>query len=202
MGLPAKPAAASEADGRIGGRRSAFEPSLKGRALRLLSQREHTRRELERKLGRYVSAEGEESVDGARDMQKAQVAQAGPAPFSPAQLAQVLDELTALGFLDERRAAESLINRRANGLGAVRLRREMQSKGLARELIDETLGELLSGETSNELHRAREIWQRKFATVALPGDPQERAKQRARQMRFLLARGFSGEVVRRVVGGS
>jgi regulatory protein len=30
-----------------------FQPSLKGRALRLLSQREHSRNELERKLAQH-----------------------------------------------------------------------------------------------------------------------------------------------------
>ncbi|HWT19538.1 MAG TPA: recombination regulator RecX, partial [Variovorax sp.] len=34
-------------------------PSLKGRALRLLSQREHSRAELERKLARHEEAPGE-----------------------------------------------------------------------------------------------------------------------------------------------
>jgi regulatory protein len=47
-----------------------------------------------------------------------------------------------------------------------------------------------------ELERARAIWQRKYGDrAAAPADPAERA----RQMRFLIARGFSADVVRRVV---
>lgn len=146
-------------------RKPAFQPSLKGRALRLLSQREHTRRELERKLARFEE--------------------------EPGTLAQALDELQARGFLDERRAAESLAHRRASAYGAARLRQEMQDKGLDRELITQTLAGLQDSEEA----RARQVWQRRFD--ATPVD----AKERARQGRFLLARGFSGDVVRRVLDG-
>jgi regulatory protein len=146
------------------GNKPAFQPSLKGRALRLLGQREHSRRELERKLASYEQ--------------------------EPGTLAQALDELQAKGFLSEQRAAESLVHRRAGQYGATRLRQEMQDKGLARELIEQTL----AGLKDSEISRAREVWRRRFE--ALPGD----SKERARQTRFLLARGFSGEVVRRVLG--
>ena len=44
-----------------------------------------------------------------------------------------------------------------------------------------------------EAQRAREVWRRKFGV--LPAD----AAQRAKQARFLLARGFSGDIVRRVL---
>jgi regulatory protein len=132
--------------------------------LRLLGQREHTRLELERKLARYEE--------------------------EPGTLAQALDELQAKGYLDEQRAAESLVHRRAGRLGAARLRQEMQDRGLARELIEQAL----AGLKDSELTRAREVWRRRFET--LPVDAQERA----RQTRFLLTRGFSAEVVRRVMG--
>lgn len=145
--------------------RLSFQPTLKGRALRLLSQREHSRRELERKLQ--------------------------PHEEEPGALAQALDELQARGFISEERVAESVLNRRASRLGATRIRQELQDKGLDGKLI----ARALSGLKDSELARAREVWQRKFD--ALPQTPQERA----RQTRFLLARGFAGEVVRRVLGG-
>ncbi len=132
--------------------------------MRLLGQREHTRLELERKLGCYEE--------------------------EPGTLAQALDELQAKGYLNEQRAAESLVHRRAGQYGAMRLRQEMQDKGLDRELIDQTL----AGVKDSELSRAREVWRRRFDS--LPASAQERA----RQTRFLLARGFSGEVVRRALG--
>lgn len=145
--------------------RLAFQPTLKGRALRLLSRREHSRRELERKLQPYEE--------------------------EPGKLAQALDELQARGFISEERVVESVLNRRASRLGAARIRQELQDKGLDGELI----ARALSGLKDSELARAREIWQRKF------GAAPQTAQERARQSRFLLARGFTGEVVRRVLGG-
>ena len=47
----------------------------------------------------------------------------------------------------------------------------------------------------SELERARDIWRRKFGSVA--GTPNERLKQ----MRFLASRGFSAGVVHQVVRG-
>ncbi len=139
--------------------------SLKGRALRLLSQREHSRAELERKLA--------------------------PHEQTPGELARALDELSAKGFISEQRVAESVLHRRAPRLGAARIRQELQAKGLSPEIVGAALQTLRASEQT----RAREVWQRKF------GAPAEDAAGRARQMRFLAARGFAPELIRRVVAG-
>lgn len=145
----------------------AFEqPSLKGRALRLLSAREHSRVELERKLSRFEQMPGE--------------------------LRQALDELQAKGFISEQRVVESVLHRRAGRLGAARIRQELQDKGLERQLVEQVVAEL----KDSELVRARDVWRRKFAGA--PASPAERAKQ----VRFLLTRGFSAEVVRRVLAAA
>ncbi|MFZ9553228.1 MAG: recombination regulator RecX [Limnohabitans sp.] len=138
--------------------------SLKGRALRLLSQREHSRVELERKL-----AEHEEE---------------------PGTLARALDELQAKGFISEERVVESVVHRRASKLGAARVQQELAAKGLSAESMSLALERL----RVTEFERARDVWSRKFGESAT--DPKERAKQ----MRFLLSRGFAAEVVRKVTG--
>ena len=143
----------------------AFQPSLKGRALRLLSMREHSRQELDRKLAAHEE--------------------------EPGELARALDELQAKGFISEQRVAESVLNRRAARLGAGRIRQELYAKGLDGEVVAQAMEQL----KGTELDRAREVWRRKFD--ALPADPTERA----RQSRFLAARGFSGEVIRKVLAG-
>lgn len=145
--------------------RPAFEPSLKGRALRLLSQREHSRQELERKLAEHET--------------------------EPGQLARALDELQAKGFISEDRVIESVVHRRASKLGTARVRQELAAKGLSGEAVDEALAQL----RTTELERAREVWMRKF------GEPATDPKEKARQIRFLVSRGFATEVVRRVVQG-
>ncbi len=144
----------------------AFEPSLKGRALRLLSQREHSRQELERKLAGHET--------------------------EPGQLAKALDELQARGFISEARVIESVIHRRAGKLGTSRVRQELAAKGLSGEAV----AQALEGLRETELARAREVWTRKF------GEPARDPKEKARQIRFLVSRGFAAEVVRRVVQGA
>jgi regulatory protein len=142
---------------------SAQGPSLKGRVLRWLSQREHSRAELLRKLTPHA-VEGDD-VQG------------------------LLDELTAQGWISDERAAQSVVNRRAAGLGKARLRQELQAKGLDINLIAATL----SGVAESESDRAWAVWQRKFGKA--PAD----AREKARQIRFLLSRGFESEAVRRVL---
>lgn len=138
-------------------------PSLKGRALRLLSAREHSRAELLAKLQPHEQVPGE--------------------------LAAVLDELLAKGFLNEARVVQSVVHRRAARLGTQRVRAELLAKGLPTSLVDEAVDELRQTEEA----RARVVWQRKFGAVA--GD----VREQARQMRFLAGRGFSAAVIRRVV---
>lgn len=137
--------------------------SLKGRALRLLSQREHSRAELQRKLARHVQ-EGED-------------------------LNAVLDDLAAKDFINEARVVESVVHRRADRMGSARIRQELQAKGLAADAVQTAVAEL----QGSELERAHGVWQRKFGTPAVD------ALARAKQMRFLLTRGFSGDVAQRVV---
>ncbi|TFZ06823.1 recombination regulator RecX [Ramlibacter henchirensis] len=109
--------------------------SLKGRALRLLGGREHSRAELERKLA--------------------------PHEQEPGQLQRVLDELQAKGFICEERVMESVLNRRAAKLGAGRIRQELMEKGLGAELVGQAMQQL----RGTELERAREVWRRKFGEI-------------------------------------
>lgn len=141
-------------------------PSLKARALRYLAAREHSRAELAAKLARYVTEQD-----------------------APDAVERVLDDLSAKGFINEARVAESLLHRRAGGLGNARVLHELRAKGVPPEVI-EASAEQLRG---TELARAQAVWRKKF------GQPPQGAAERARQMRFLAARGFSGEVVRRVL---
>lgn len=137
--------------------------SLKGRALRFLSQREHSRSELERKLARHAE--------------------------SPSDINRVLDELEARGFIDHERVAQSVVHRRSSKLGAMRIRQELQSKGLDPELVNAAV----AGLRATEFDRARDVWAKKFGATA------RHANERAKQARFLAARGFDAEVIRRVL---
>lgn len=143
--------------------RTGFGLSLKGRALRYLAGREHSRAELERKLKAHEE--------------------------TPGQLAQVLDDLQAKDFISEARVVESVINRRASRFGAARIKYELLNKGLGAEAVAAAVNRL----KGSELERAQVIWRKKF------DGPAPDAAGRAKQMRFLAARGFGGDVIRRVV---
>ena len=140
--------------------------SLKGRALKLLAAREHSRSELEKKLASHEEVPGE--------------------------LAQALDELQAKGFISEQRVVESVLHRRAARLGTGRVKQELQAKGISAEVMADAIDAL----RRTEVERAREVWRKKF------GEPAADAAGRAKQMRFLAARGFGADAIRRVVSGA
>ncbi|MFT3818367.1 MAG: regulatory protein RecX [Rubrivivax sp.] len=149
---------------------------MKARALRLLAQREHSRAELERKLWPRLLRDDAADADVDEDDLRR-------------RLQQALDELQQRGLLSDRRTAEALLHAKAPRYGTRRLQALLQAKSLAPELVDETLRR--AGET--ELARALEVWRRRFGTA--PAD----ARERARQMRFLLARGFEPAIAQRVL---
>jgi regulatory protein len=111
-------------------------PSLKARALRYLSAREHSRLELGRKLARY--AEEGDDVDA------------------------LLDFLEKNNWLSQERFAESLVHRKAGRYGNSRVLAELQNHGIGREAMAELKAGLLDTETA----RACEVWRRKFGSVA------------------------------------
>lgn len=106
--------------------------SLKGRALRLLSGREYSRLELERRLEKYEE--------------------------EPGTLAKALDELQAKDFISEQRVLESVVHRRAAKLGAARIKQELQAKGLDADAVTQALHAL----RATEVDRTREVWAKKF----------------------------------------
>ena len=109
--------------------------SLKARALKYLSTREHSRLELARKLSRY--AEEGDDVEA------------------------LLDFLEKNNWLSQERFAESLVHRRAGRYGNARVLAELQQHGVDGEAFAELKSELKDSDTA----RAREVWRRKFNRV-------------------------------------
>ena len=146
--------------------------SLKGRGLQILAQREHSRSELRRKLLVHAQKDAAEAGTATEEVEA------------------VLDWLQAHRYLREERFVESRVHARASRFGNLRIRRELAQHGV---VLSADAAQQLK---DSELARAREVWSRKFGQVAAD------ATERARQMRFLAGRGFSGEAIRRVVQGS
>jgi regulatory protein len=106
--------------------------SLKARALRYLSAREHSRLELSRKLSRYA----QESDD----------------------VEALLNALEAAKLLSQSRFSESLVHRRSSRFGNSRILSELQSHGIK----GDALHDIKAGLADNEIARACEVWRRKF----------------------------------------
>jgi regulatory protein len=152
--------------------------SLKARALQWLAQREHSRTELRRKLLRHATAESEMGASPAERDDPVPVAQ---------RVEALLDWLEAHRYLSQERFAESRVHARLGRFGNRRIRQELAQHAVTLPAAAE------QALKDSELGRAREVWRRRF------GHPPEDASERARQARFLTGRGFSGEVVRRVL---
>lgn len=103
----------------------------------------------------------------------------------------LLDFLEKNNWLSQERFAESLVHRRAGRYGNSRVIAELQQHGVKGDDLAELKSELKESETA----RAKEVWRRKFGT------PPQDAAERSKQMRFLMARGFSSGAVRAALQG-
>jgi regulatory protein len=188
---------------------------LKVRALQGLAQREHSPVELRGKLLRLAQrgasehaagamkvaaakAPGAEAIVAAADSQVGHAhgsdrdhhrQDAPTAESAAAQVDTVMAWLTAHGYLSQQRFIESRVNARQPRFGNLRITRELQQHGMA---LDAEAQQALR---ASEYDRARDVWQRRYGAGGAPQD----AAARVRQMRFLTGRGFSPEVIRRVL---
>lgn len=110
---------------------------------------------------------------------------------SEEQLEAVLDALQTQNLLSDDRYARQRVVARAGRYGNARLRQELRQTGISDEGIAAALPE-----AGDEAERCQSVWAKKFGEM--PHTPEERAKQ----MRFLQYRGFSGEAIRRVMRGA
>lgn len=156
--------------------------TLRSRAIAWLAQREHSRVELRRKLLAAAARQQRVAADAA---------EGAPAPAAPTEqdIDELLDGLAAKGLLSTERFVESRLHARAPRYGNLRIRQELAQHGVA---VDAATAQQLQ---ASELERARAVWAKRYEGVAPD------AGGRARQARFLTARGFSADVVRRIVMG-
>ena len=141
-------------------------PSLMGRALRYLSRREHSRQELRKKLLPYAE--------------------------SDIELDELMAKLEAQSWLSDERFAESLVRRKSERYGSLKIVEELKQQGIEGESLIEIKERL----KVSDAMRAWELWQRKFDST-ITKDPKEKAKQ----MRYLVSKGFPLSVVIKIIDG-
>ncbi len=112
---------------------------------------------------------------------------------TPELIDAALDRLTEEGLLSESRYLESFVSYRArSGYGPVRIREELSQRGLARADIEQALREC--GIDWRE--QLEEVWRRKF------GEQPNDARERAQQGRFLAYRGYSMDMIGKLLRGT
>jgi regulatory protein len=107
------------------------------------------------------------------------------------EVGRLLDDFEKRGWLSEARFVEQVSTVRRRKFGAARILHELREKGVSGPAL-ETARANLKG---SEVDAARAVWRKKFGS--LPTTPEERAKQ----SRFLASRGFSAEVVHKILRG-
>jgi len=112
-----------------------------------------------------------------------------PHAEDPAEIDALLDELERRRWLSEARFAEQLAGVRRERFGSARIAQEMRQKGVSETAVESVLPALREG----DLEAARLVWRKKF------GHAPKDAAERARQARFLQGRGFSLDVIRRLL---
>jgi regulatory protein len=142
----------------------------------LLSRRDYSRAELRARLLRAAGA----ATDAAG---------ADAAGADLAEVDQVLDTVQAEGLLSEDRFVEGFIRTRQARYGPVRLRHELLRRGVTEDRIEAALRAV----ARNEYETALALWLKRFASTPID------AREWARQARFLGARGFSHEVIHKVL---
>ena len=113
-----------------------------------------------------------------------------PHADSPAALEAVLDLLLSKKQLSDERFAEERARALSRKYGAARIRYDLKSKGIADEVIEN------AANVEGEFERAKAILARKYR------EPASTREERARRARFLQSRGFSMDVITRLIRGS
>lgn len=110
---------------------------------------------------------------------------------TPEAIEPVLDRLVSEKLLSDRRYAEVLGHSRAGRHGSLRLRQDLARSGVSEADAATALNEACAG----DLAACRAVWLKKFGVFPID------LKDRARQTRFLLSRGFPAAAVAKVIGG-
>jgi regulatory protein len=109
-----------------------------------------------------------------------------PHAESPEALGKLLDELVSRKQLSDERYASERARTLSRKFGQARIRHDLRSKGVADPIIDRV-------SVDGEIERARQVLERKYR-----GPPTTR-EERARRGRFLQGRGFSMDVISRLL---
>ena len=153
--------------------------SLRQKALRALARRDYSRAELAKKLGGASRSAFRSASESA----------SAPASATPAEIDALLDEFEASGWLSDERFAGGAARQRQGRYSQRYIVQDLKSKGVA----GDTAKEAVSALEQDDYATALALWQQRF------GKPPADQKEKARQVRFLLSRGFALPIVFRIL---
>ena len=134
--------------------------------------------ELKARALRYLARREHSRAELARKL--------APRAQSREALDALLEELAARKQLSDSRYAEERARSLARKYGPAKIRHDLRSKGVADEIVDQVSAD-------GELERARQVLARKYR------EPATSREERAKRGRFLQGRGFSMDVVGRLL---
>ena len=102
----------------------------------------------------------------------------------------VLDELERAGYLSDARFAAAVVRQKAGGYSKRAIAHALREKGVAAPAAQEALDAL---DGADEFAQAHALWRRRFGKA--PADEREKA----RQVRFLVSRGYATSIVFKVL---
>jgi regulatory protein len=126
-----------------------------------------------------------------RDLSRAELEQRLRARgIAEAGIAEILDEFERLGYLSDSRYAQGIVAQRAGRYGKRAIARDLQDRKVAPSIAKEALVAL---EARDELADATALWSRRF------GQPPRDERDKGRQVRFLMSRGYSAAIAFKVL---
>jgi len=116
--------------------------------------------------------------------------------FEENVIGEILEELKGYKYLDDWQFAESYINDRMNfsPRGRFLIKKELQEKGVAENIIEEKMEELVSEE--KEVESARKLAEKKLRII---GDKNDKNKTNQKIISYLQSRGYSFEIISQAV---
>jgi len=115
----------------------------------------------------------------------------GGAETVPGELEALIDEFERQGWLSEHRLADQAVVFARGRYGSRRVLDQLGQKGVTGEPLARATDAL----KAQELESARAVWRKRF------GRPAADLAEKAKQARFLAARGFAPEVIQQVLKG-
>lgn len=103
---------------------------------------------------------------------------------------KVLDEMVAKNFINEERFIANFIHNKSQRYGSLKIKYLLKHKTDNSQLVNQIYQE----SDIDELASARQIWQRKFGQT-----PAKSWAEKAKQIRFLLSRGFNMGIIQKVL---